>query len=96
MVSQYNLTPEERYGVKNIGFVVSKRLTIRGFIQSDKNMAPVYTERHQENVGKWLADGTFKSKIDITEGIDNAVDGFLGMLGGKNFGKAVLKIADLE
>ena len=96
MVSQYNLLPEEKYGVKNLGFVVSKRLTIRGFIQSDDNMRPVYTDRHQENVGKWLADGTFKSKIDVTEGIDNAADGLLGLLAGKNFGKAVLKIADLE
>jgi NADPH-dependent curcumin reductase CurA len=34
--------------------------------------------------------------MSVTEGIDNAIEGFLGMLKGQNFGKAVLQIADLE
>ena len=28
----------------------------------------------------------------VTEGIDNAAQGFVDMLSGKNFGKAVLKV----
>jgi NADPH-dependent curcumin reductase CurA len=43
-----------------------------------------------------LSEGTFKAQQSVTEGIDNAVDGFLGMLEGRNFGKAVLQIADLQ
>ena len=36
MVSQYNITdPDKRYGVKNLGSVVGKRLTMRGFIVGD-------------------------------------------------------------
>jgi NADPH-dependent curcumin reductase CurA len=35
-------------------------------------------------------------KLSITDGIDNAAEGFIGMLQGKNFGKALVKIADLE
>lgn len=96
MISQYNLDPSELYPIRNLMNVVTKRLTIRGFIVSDANMGPRYFKEHQEKLQKWISDGTFKSKISITEGIDNGVDGFLGMLKGENFGKAVLQIADLE
>ncbi|KAF2090920.1 NAD(P)-binding protein [Saccharata proteae CBS 121410] len=96
MVSQYNLKPEEMYGVKNMFMFVSKRLTMRGFIVGDEDMGPLYTEEHQKNLQKWIADGSFKAKMHIDKGMDSAVDAFLGMLSGKNFGKAVLQIADLE
>lgn len=96
MISQYNSKPEDRYPIRNIINVVAKRLTIRGFIVSDANMGPRYAKEHQEKLQKWLADGSFKATVSVTEGIDNGVEGFLGMLQGKNFGKAILKIADLE
>jgi hypothetical protein len=96
MISQYNLKPEERYAYKNIGQLVPQRLTMRGFIQGDPNMGPKYTEEHQEKMQKWLSEGTFKSKISTTVGIDNAIDGFLGMLKGENFGKAVLVVKESE
>lgn len=96
MVSQYNAKPEELYPIRNLMNVVAKRLTMRGFIVGDENMGPKYHKQHQEQLQKWIKDGTFKSKYSVTEGIDNAVDGFLGMLSGKNFGKAILQIADLE
>ncbi|KAI4135914.1 MAG: hypothetical protein LQ347_000250 [Umbilicaria vellea] len=96
MISQYNLKPEETYGVKNLTMVVSKRLKIQGFIVMDHNMGPKYAAEHQKDVQKWIHDGTFKARQSVTDGIDNAVDGLLGMLKGDNFGKAVLKIADLD
>jgi len=96
MISQYNASPDQLYGVKNVMYVVSKRLTMRGFIVGDEDMGPKYAKEHKENVSKWLHDGSFKAKLSVTDGIDNAVDGFLGVLRGQNFGKAVLKIADLE
>jgi NADPH-dependent curcumin reductase CurA len=34
--------------------------------------------------------------MSVTEGIDKAPEGFVGMLEGKNFGKAGLKIAEVE
>lgn len=92
MISQYNAKPEERYGVKNMFHVVSKRITMRGFIVSDPDMGVKYAEDHQQKMQKWLADGSFPAKIHTTEGIDKAADGFIGMLKGENFGKAVLKI----
>ena len=95
-ISQYSVPANERYGPKNIYMVVSKRLTMRGFISTDSDMGPKYAKEHMENVSKWLHDGAFKAQQSVTEGIDNAEDGFLGMLKGENFGKAVLTIKELE
>ncbi|CAL8583444.1 hypothetical protein XPA_009068 [Xanthoria parietina] len=97
MVSQYNVeSPEQRYGVKNLIQVVGKRLKMRGFIVGDPDMGPKYAVDHKRNVSQWIHDGTFKAQQSITKGIDNAVEGFLGMLKGENFGKAVLTIRELK
>jgi NADPH-dependent curcumin reductase CurA len=96
MISQYNCKPGEQYPLRNLMQIVAKRITMRGFIVSDDNMGPRHAKDHQEKLQKWLSEGSFKAKLSVTDGIDNAVDGFLGMLSGKNFGKAVLQIADLE
>ncbi|MCJ1403858.1 hypothetical protein MMC11_007081 [Xylographa trunciseda] len=96
MISGYNMPPEKRYGIKNLFQVIGKRLIMQGFIVSDANMGPKYAKEFYENLAKWIHDGSFKAKEDVTVGIDNAATGFVGMLEGKNFGKAVLKIADLD
>jgi NADPH-dependent curcumin reductase CurA len=41
-----------------------------------------------------VAEGKIKYKEDITDGLENAIDCFTGMLEGKNFGKAIIKVAD--
>jgi NADPH-dependent curcumin reductase CurA len=71
---------------------MEKRLTWRGFNQSDPDSGPVYTADHQKKLQAWLADGSVKAKLFVTDGIDHAPDGFVGMLEGKNFGKPVVKI----
>ena len=97
MVSQYNISdPDKRYGVKNLGAVVGKRIRMQGFVVSDANMGPKYAPDHQKNVAKWISEGTFKAQQSITVGIDNAIKGFLGMLKGDNFGKSVLTIEDMN
>lgn len=95
MISQYNTKDiSERYGIRNLMDVVSKRITMQGFIVGDEGFGPAYAQEHQEKVQAWIADGSFKTKLHVTEGIDNAAEGFLGLLKGENFGKAVLKIKD--
>jgi len=94
MISQYNKPEDQYYGVKNLMQVVTKRLTFRGFIVGDKDMGPVYVQKRDEDIAKWLHEGTFKALFSVTEGIDNAPEGLVGIFQGKNFGKAVLKIAD--
>ncbi|KAL8793273.1 MAG: hypothetical protein Q9195_004133 [Heterodermia aff. obscurata] len=97
MISQYNVaTPDDAFGVKNLSLFIRKRLTMRGFIVSDPDMGPKYAAEHQEKLQKWIGDGSFIAKQSITDGIDNAVAGFLGMLKGENFGKSVLTISELE
>lgn len=73
---------------------MSKRLTFRGFIVSDPGFADKYGKDHQEKMQQWLAEGSVKAKLHITEGIDKAAEGLVDIFEGKNFGKAVLKIRD--
>lgn len=75
--------------------VVRKRIRWQGFIVYDPFIAKWKDER-DENVAKWIADGSLKSVDHVTDGMDNAIDGFLGMLKGENLGKSVLKIAEPE
>lgn len=96
MISQYNAKPGEQYPIRNLMSVVAKRLTIRGFIVSDEDMGPKHAKEHMEKLSKWLSEGTVKAKISVVEGIDGAAEGLVGMLAGKNFGKTVLQIADLQ
>jgi NADPH-dependent curcumin reductase CurA len=95
MISQYNLKPEEVYPIRNLILTVGKRLKIQGFLVSDPDMGPKYAADHNEKLSRWIKDGSFKVKMSVTEGIDNAAEGFIGMLAGRNFGKAVLEIAPL-
>ncbi|KAF9572311.1 hypothetical protein EC968_010035 [Mortierella alpina] len=91
MISQYNT--QEPYGIRNLIQVVGKRITIRGFIVSD--FAAECSADFAKDVGSWLVNGEIIYKEDIAVGIDSAPDAFIGMLKGKNFGKQVVKIADL-
>lgn len=92
-VAQTSLKPEDTWGIKNMPFVVGKRLVIRGFIVYDPDMGPKYAEEHQTNMQKWIKDGEITIKMSVTDGIENSAEGFVGMLKGENFGKAVLKIS---
>ncbi|KAF9439367.1 hypothetical protein BGZ76_000028 [Entomortierella beljakovae] len=91
MISNYNTT--DPYGVRNLFHVVTKRITIRGFIVSD--FAEECGADFVKDVSSWLASGEIVYKEDIANGIENALDAFVGMLQGKNFGKQLVKIADL-
>ncbi|KAL7005707.1 hypothetical protein EMMF5_004789 [Cystobasidiomycetes sp. EMM_F5] len=93
-ISQYNLSPEKRYGVKNMFNFVSKRLLMKGFIVGDKDFAPKYYADHQKNVGKWLEEGSFKAKLHVEEGIERAGEAIMTLFSKdeSNFGKVVIKV----
>ena len=59
-------------------------------------MGPRWASKMFENLPKWIHEGSFKAQMSVTDGMDNAATGFVGMLKGENFGKAVLKIAELD
>lgn len=92
-ISQYNNKSGEAYGVKNTGMMIRKRLRWQGFLVLDPEIAQ-HAAKRDENISAWIADGSFKSIDHVTDGMDNAIEGFLGMLRGDNLGKSVLKIAD--
>ncbi|KAF2666833.1 NAD(P)-binding protein [Microthyrium microscopicum] len=96
MISQYNVKPEEAYPIRNLAMVIGKRLIMQGFLVGDPNMGPKYGKDFNEKLAQWISDGSIKIKLSVTKGMDNAADGFVGMLQGKNFGKAVLEISPLE
>lgn len=91
MISVYNNSGES-HGIRNLMHVVSKQLTMQGFIVANPEFGPAYYAEHQQKLQEWLADGSFKAKMHFTEGIDKAAEGLIGIFEGKNFGKAVLRI----
>lgn len=69
--------------------ILTKRLTLRGFIVSDfADQAPAF----HRDMSAWIASGQVKYKEDVTIGIENAPEAFIGLLKGKNFGKLVVKV----
>jgi len=96
MVSEYNKTEDEKYPIRNLMQIVAKRITFQGFIVGDPALGPAYKEEFVKNVSKWLADGSLKVLVSVTDGIENAPEGYVGLLQGKNLGKAVLKVSEVE
>ncbi|KAF9907229.1 hypothetical protein EC991_011219 [Linnemannia zychae] len=91
MISQYNTT--KPYGIRNLGHIVGKRITMRGFINDD--FAKECMEDFIRDVSEWLEKDEIIYREDVEDGIEGSLDAFVGMLKGKNFGKQVVKIADL-
>ena len=87
-ISQYNAT--EPYGITNTFQIVAKKLTIKGFIVFD--LIGQYENEFVEKVPPMVKNGQVKIKEHIIDGLANAEKGFLGMLKGENFGKAVVKL----
>ncbi|KAH6657920.1 hypothetical protein BKA67DRAFT_533102 [Truncatella angustata] len=94
MASQYNKPKEEQYGVTNLSDIFRKRITIRGFIYWDHDVYEPNIDSFNENMPKWLADGSIKAKYSKHDGLETAHAAFLEMFTGKAFGKAAVKIAD--
>jgi NADPH-dependent curcumin reductase CurA len=88
-ISVYN-DEKPRPGPSNLFYMVTKRLTMKGFIVSDS--LDRRTEFEKE-VGGYFRAGKLKNKETVVIGIDKAVDAFLGLFEGKNVGKMVVKLA---
>jgi NADPH-dependent curcumin reductase CurA len=71
--------------------VLTKSLTLRGFINTEF-VAEHYAE-FLRTVSAGIADGRIRYREDITEGLENAPAAFMGLLKGKNFGKALVRVA---
>jgi NADPH-dependent curcumin reductase CurA len=76
-------------GPRNMFLIVTRRLTIRGFIVLDhlRELKAFLTE-----VGPLVQSGQIKVRETVVEGLERAPEAFLDMLRGGNTGKMVVKI----
>ena len=74
-----------------MGQVLTRSLTIRGFIQREfaAERPAFYAE-----MGQWIREGRLRYREDVVEGLERAPAAFIGLLQGRNFGKLVVKVAD--
>ena len=92
LISQYNAT--EHTGTDRMPTmmreVLSRSLTIRGFIQ--REFVDQRKDFYRDMTG-WIAEGAVRYREDIVDGLENAPQAFMGLLEGKNFGKLVVRVA---
>ena len=87
-ISRYN-DDAASAGPRNMFMIVTKRLTMRGFIVRDwaSEVKAFLTE-----VAPLVASGQIKALETVVEGLDSAPEAFISMLKGGNVGKMVVKI----
>ena len=71
--------------------ILSKRLTLRGFIVGD------FADQHAaflRDVSGWIRDGKLRYREDVAEGLETAPSTFLRLFRGENFGKLLVKVAE--
>lgn len=88
MIASYNdSTPVP--GPNNLMLIVGKKIRINGFIVSDHGDM---RDQFLSEMIPWIQAGKIKSRETVIEGLDKAVDAFLGLFSGQNFGKMVVKL----
>jgi NADPH-dependent curcumin reductase CurA len=88
MISQYNLEPPEP-GPRYLFSLIGNRVLMQGFIISD------HFARYPEflaEVGPWVKAGRIKWEETVVEGIERAVGAFIGLFGGENTGKMLVRL----
>lgn len=87
-ISVYNNT-EPAPGPRNLARLIQTRGTITGFLVGDHwDLAGEYARK----AAGWLADGSLTTRETFADGIDHAVDAFLGVLRGENTGKMLVRL----
>jgi NADPH-dependent curcumin reductase CurA len=88
-VSQYDgaAPPHGPRGIP--GLIVTKRLTLRGFVVMDFDDQ---REAALKALEGWVASGQLKVQEDIIEGLENTPAALVGLLNGENRGKRMIKV----
>jgi hypothetical protein len=75
--------------LKYIMRVIAMRIRLQGFIYTDYmgRMGEFY-----QDMGGWIAGGQVKERDTVREGLDQALDAFLGLFSGANTGKMLVKL----
>jgi len=75
-----------------MGSVLSRSLTVRGFIQSE--FVESHTADFRREMGAWVRNGEVRYVEDVVDGLDATVGAFRGMLHGANFGKLLVRVGE--
>ncbi len=92
LISQYNATelpPGPDRSPLLMRAVLTKRLMLRGFIVTD--FMPHWGD-FQREMSEWVRSGRIAYREQVVEGLDNAVEAFIGLLRGRNTGKMLVKL----
>ncbi|KAK7440810.1 hypothetical protein VKT23_016888 [Stygiomarasmius scandens] len=89
-ITQYNESEPTPY--KNIANILSRRITVSGFIVLD--LEAEWEDQFNAEVPKLLASGQLKYTEDISKGLDKSGEALLEVQIGKNHGKKVILVAD--
>lgn len=88
-VSQYD-GEAPRHGPRGVpGLIVTKRLTLRGFIVSD------FDDRREAaltDLQAWVGAGKLKVQEDVIDGFENLPQALVGLLHGENRGKRMVRV----
>lgn len=88
MISQYN--KEEKDGVTNLYNLINRRITMRGFLQSDFiHLRPKFMEL----MSKYLKANKVVYIEDFADGLENAPAALCRLMKGENTGKQVITVA---
>jgi NADPH-dependent curcumin reductase CurA len=88
-VSQYD-GAAPAHGPRGIpGLIVTKRLTLRGFVVMDFDDQ---REAALKELQGWVASGQLKVQEDIIDGLENTPAALIGLLNGDNRGKRMIKV----
>ncbi|KAL6642405.1 hypothetical protein ACP70R_020586 [Stipagrostis hirtigluma subsp. patula] len=88
MISQYNLERPE--GVRNLFWVVAKRVRMEGFVSFD-----YFGEyrRFEEDMVGYLKEGKLNYVEDVVDGLEKAPAALIGLFSGRNVGKQLVAVA---
>lgn len=90
MISQYNAT-EPTPAPRNLAQIIAKRFRMEGLLVGDHYDLQ---SKFVEEVSPWVRSGELKYRETKAEGIENALEAFLGMLRGENTGKMLVTLPD--
>ena len=94
LIAQYNATslpagPDRSSQL--MGMFLVKQIKVQGFIISN------YFNRQAaflDDMTQWMQAGRIKYREDVTRGLENAPQAFMGLFKGSNFGKLLVQVAD--
>jgi NADPH-dependent curcumin reductase CurA len=94
LIAQYNATslpPGPDRSSQLMGMLLVKQIKVQGFIISNYfHRMPAFIA----DMSQWMQAGRIKYREDITRGLENAPQAFMGLFKGSNFGKLLVQVAD--